>query len=123
MQSFSVEHIEPRSRRGETVLDNLALSCQGCNNFKYTKVEGIDPVSGKAAPLFHPRRDRWRDHFTWSADFTQVIGTTPAGRATVDKLQLNRKGLLNLRQLLYAAGKHPPPDGDVDSGASKSSAM
>lgn len=32
IQPFSIEHIIPRSIGGETVLDNLAFSCQGCNN-------------------------------------------------------------------------------------------
>jgi len=44
-QAFSVEHILPRSKGGETVLANVALSCQGCNNHKYTKTEARDPVS------------------------------------------------------------------------------
>ena len=110
MQSFSVEHIEPRSRRGASTLDNLAFSCQGCNNFKYNKVEAVDPVSGQRVSLFHPRLHRWPDHFTWSEDYTQVIGISATGRATVEELRLNREGLLNLRELLYAAGKHPPPE-------------
>jgi hypothetical protein len=110
VQSFSVEHVQPASRQGTTTLDNLALSCQGCNNFKYNKVEGTDAASGEVVPLFHPRRDRWTDHFAWSADFTHVIGLTPTGRATVKELRLNRDGLVNFRRLLYAAGKHPPSE-------------
>jgi len=82
MQSFSVEHIVPRSRGGKTTLDNLALSCQGCNNHKYTKVEGHDPVTGDIVPLYHPRRQQWRNHFAWNEDFTLIIGLTPVGRAT-----------------------------------------
>jgi len=72
MQPFSVEHIIPQSQGGQNKLDNLALSCQGCNNHKYTKTEGRDPVSGDIVPLFHPRRQRWRDHFVWNDDFTPV---------------------------------------------------
>jgi len=30
------------------------------------------------------------------------------GRATVEKLQLNRTGLVNLRRLLYQTNEHPP---------------
>lgn len=108
MQAFSVEHVEPRSREGETEIDNLALSCQGCNNHKYTKTEGRDPITGERTPLYNPRRQKWSDHFCWSADFTQVIGLTSTGRATVEVLQLNRVGLVNLRSVLYAAGEHPP---------------
>lgn len=29
-------------------------------------------------------------------------------RATIETLNLNRKGLVNLRQILYPMGEHPP---------------
>jgi len=47
-QSFSIEHIVPRDKGGATTLDNLALSCQGCNSHKYNKITGFDPVSRQA---------------------------------------------------------------------------
>jgi hypothetical protein len=111
-QAFSVEHIIPPRAGGEEDLDNLALACQGCNNHKYTKTDSIDPVTGEVVPLFHPRRDRWRDHFIWSYDFTRIIGQTVKGRATVEALQLNRPGLVNLRRALFQCGEHPPADHD-----------
>ncbi len=107
-QSFSVEQIIPRSLGGSTELDNLALACQGCNGHKYAKIEGYDVVSQGYAPLYHPRKDRWNEHFKWSDDFTLIIGLTFIGRATVETLHLNREGVVNLRQVLYALGKHPP---------------
>jgi hypothetical protein len=109
-QPFSVEHIIPRSREGKDTLDNLALACQGYNNHKYTRVEGVDPITGKAVPLYHPRHQKWRDHFTWNESFTLIIGLTPTGRATVEALHLNRVGLINFRRVLYAAGEHPPEE-------------
>jgi len=36
-QAFSIEHIILKSLGGQNTLDNLALSCQSCNNHKYTK--------------------------------------------------------------------------------------
>lgn len=108
IQPFSIEHIIPRSAGGETVLDNLALSCQGCNNHKYNKTEGYDPVSGDTVPLYHPRKQRWSHHFAWNDDFTLIIGLTPTGRSTVEALQLSREGVVNLRRVLYAMGEHPP---------------
>ncbi len=108
IQPFSIEYIIPRSAGGETVLDNLALSCQGCNNHKYNKTEGRDPVSGDTVPLYHPRKQRWSNHFAWNDDFTLIIGLTPIGRSTVEALQLNREGVVNLRRVLYAMGEHPP---------------
>lgn len=62
-QPFSVEHIKPRALGGLTTAENLALSCQGCNGHKYTKVMGHDPVTNSLTPLFNPRTQQWRDHF------------------------------------------------------------
>jgi hypothetical protein len=69
-QSFALEHIIPRSRGGAGTLDNLAFSCQGCNNHKYTKIDARDPASDEIVSLFHPRRQSWRDHFAWNEDAT-----------------------------------------------------
>ena len=107
-QSFSIEHIYPLSKGGETKLDNLALACQGCNNHKYNKTEGTDPVTGKIVSLYHPRREDWQNNFSWNDDYTLIIGLTTTGRVTVEVLRLNREGLVNLRRILYAMGEHPP---------------
>jgi 5-methylcytosine-specific restriction endonuclease McrA len=56
IQAFSIEHIIPRSRGGQTTLDNLALACQGCNNHKYTKTEGRDPVTGELGSAFSSKK-------------------------------------------------------------------
>ncbi len=107
---FSVEHILPSSAGGGDESVNLALSCQGCNNRKYVSVDAVDPVSGETVPLYHPRQERWHDHFAWNEDTSLVMGLTPTGRATIAKLQLNREGVVNLRWALHKIGRHPPPD-------------
>ncbi len=106
--TFSIEHIVPRVRGGGNELSNLALSCQGCNNRKFISIGAEDPITGQRVGLFHPRQDRWDDHFTWNEDYSLIIGLTQKGRATVEKLDLNRSGVVNLRQLLTAVGLHPP---------------
>src|SRR4051794_5298958 len=103
-ESFSVEHILPRSKGGATALGNLALSCQGCNNHKYTRTVIHDPASWEPVALFHPRRQVWNAHFTWNEDYTLVVGLTPTRRATVEVLRLNRAGVVNLRRVLYRLG-------------------
>ena len=108
MQSFSVEHIVPLSKGGGNTMKNLALACQGCNNHKYNKTEALDPISYKIVSLYHPRQHIWQEHYVWNDDFTLIIGITSVGRATVEALQLNRENLVNLRQILYQAGEHPP---------------
>lgn len=102
----------PRAHGGSNDLDNLALSCQGCNGHKHTKTEAIDTVSHKHVSLFHPRQQRWRDHFEWNDDLTLIVGLTDCGRATVSALQLNRPGVINLRRVLVVAGLHPPEERD-----------
>ena len=106
-QPFVCEHIIPRSREGDTTLENLALACGGCNGHKYNKVEALDPVDGKEVPLYNPRQQRWGDHFGWNEDYTKIVGLTATGRATVEALRMNRPGLVNMRKLLRMAGRHP----------------
>jgi hypothetical protein len=105
---FSIEHVLPRSRGGTSAPGNLALACQGCNNHKHTHLGGVDPVSGADVPLYHPREDIWSDHFAWTEDYTEIVGLTARGRATVLRLQLNRPAVVALRTILAAAHLHPP---------------
>ena len=107
-QAFSIEHIIPRSKGGSGDTDNLALACQGCNNHKYTRTEAMDPLTGQLAPLYHPRRQNWVDHFVWSDDGSLILGLTPTGRATVEAIRLNRSGVIAMRQILFLVGLHPP---------------
>lgn len=109
-QRLSVEHASPRVRGGTNAFENLALSCQGCNNHKYNHVTALDPVSGELVPLYNPRQHRWAEHFAWSADALLIVGMSPTGRATVDMLLLNRPGVVNLRRLLIAFNEHPPAE-------------
>ena len=109
-QSFAAEHIIPRVAGGTTALDNLALSCLGCNSHKYTKTYARDPETGRRVRLFHPRRQKWSRHVAWSEDCIRIIGRTSSGRATVEALHLNRAELVALRRILYVAGEHPPPE-------------
>jgi len=105
--TFSVEHITPVVKGGTNDSNNLTNACQGCNNRKFISIEAIDPLNGELAPLYHPRRDRWSEHFTWDEDYIIIVGLTPTGRATVAKLELNRRGVTNLRHLLHERGLHP----------------
>jgi 5-methylcytosine-specific restriction endonuclease McrA len=34
IDALVIDHIQPVSRGGKTIADNLALSCQTCNNYK-----------------------------------------------------------------------------------------
>lgn len=106
--TFEIGHIIPLIQDGSNDLDNLALSCGGCNNRKSSKTSAIDPLTGLEVPLFHPRNDIWREHFEWTDNFTRLIGISPIGRATIESLQLNRAGLITLRMMLFRHDNYPP---------------
>lgn len=106
--TFTIDHIIPLSSQGDDTLENLAFACQGCNSFKYTYTEAIDPGSGKIVTLFNPRVNIWAEHFKWAKGNTIIVGLTSIGRATVERLKLNREGLVNLREVLGKTGKHLP---------------
>jgi HNH endonuclease len=107
--TFEIEHIIPLIQGGSNEFENLAVACGGCNNRKAAKTTAFDPLTSIEVPLFHPRQDVWRDHFQWNDDWTQLTGISPIGRATVELLQLNRTGLIQLRTVLFRYGDFPPP--------------
>ena len=107
-ETFAAEHIIPLSHDGKTELANLALACSGCNGHKYNRRAAPDPLRNETVTLFHPRLNRWLEHFGWNEDYTCIVGLTPTGRATVAALVMNGAAVMNIRELLYAAGKHPP---------------
>jgi hypothetical protein len=107
--TFEMEHIIPLVHDGTNELDNIAFSCGGCNQFKGAKLEAVDPLTQVTTRLFNPRRDLWQDHFRWVApSFAFVAGISEIGRATVNCLQINRNGCVNLRTALALLGVHPP---------------
>ena len=84
---FHIEHIVALQHGGETVASNLAWSCHHCNLHKGPNLSGIDPQSDTVVRLFHPRTDRWEDHFMLEGGLVRGISAT--GRATVRVLAMN----------------------------------
>jgi len=83
-------------------LDNLALSCFFCNTFKGPNLAGVDPDTGEVTKLFHPRRDRWPDHFRWNGPVLE--GRTAVGRTTIEVLRINRADAIAVRRSLMEEG-------------------
>ena len=76
---------------------------------KFTKLFALDALTLIEVPIFNPRIDFWIAHFSWSDDALEIVGLSTIGRASVDAMKLNRVELKNLREILAAVGKHPPP--------------
>lgn len=108
MGRLQIDHIQPIARGGLDTENNLCLACELCNQYKWTKTDGIDPQTEQTVDLFNPRQDRWRKHFIWSDDGTEIVGLTPSGRATVVTLKLNNELALIVRRNWIRAGWHPP---------------
>lgn len=103
-----IDHIIPRKQGGRTVFGNLCYACHRCNEFKGAATEIEDPLTDKAVPLFHPRQQQWRDHFTWDSAGIHIVGLTAVGRVTIIALRLNNEVIVNARQNWVSAGLHPP---------------
>lgn len=115
--ALEIEHLIPEALGGPTQRDNLWASRRQCNALKHDRVDGIDSMTARMAPLFNPRLERWVDHFEWRDAGAIIAGRTPTGRATVAALDLNRPLLVRARRRWVQAGWHPP--GDEHVGAAR----
>jgi len=98
LAEHEIDHVIAVKHGGKTVAANLALCCTVCNRFKGSDIASIDPESGQITPLFHPRNDRWEDHF--QVRDGELLGLTARGRVTVQLLRMNRPARIRERQLL-----------------------
>jgi hypothetical protein len=99
---FELDHVIATCHGGPTRASNLALSCYYCNRYKGPNLAGIDPVSRKLSPLFHPRRHKWTRHFRY--DGPVLVGLTRIGRATIAVLRINDPDAVAHREALIEAG-------------------
>ncbi|MEC4893950.1 MAG: hypothetical protein SAL07_23895 [Oscillatoria sp. PMC 1051.18] len=65
-------------------------------------------MNGEIVRLYHPRRDRWLDHF--KLEKGEIIPLTAIGRVTVRLLQINRSERIKERKLLTQANILDVPD-------------
>lgn len=81
--ALQIEHIVPKKHGGTDDPDNLALACIDCNLAKSSNIAGYDPATSQMTALFHPRHDRWSDHF--EVHGPHLVGKTAVGRTTVEE--------------------------------------
>jgi hypothetical protein len=104
--TFHLEHIVPRSRGGDSTLDNLAWACPACNLRKSDRVKCGDPQTHALVRLFNPRRDIWTDQFQWNGHL--LVPLTDIGRATLAALDLNNARRLRIRRAEATLQLFPP---------------
>jgi hypothetical protein len=97
------DHIIATQHSGPTTLENLALACFDCNRLKGPNLASVDPETGQVVALFHPRQQRWDEHFRLEG--ARVVSLTPAGRATAILLRFNAQDRVRLREAAQMAGR------------------
>ncbi|HMB96415.1 MAG TPA: HNH endonuclease signature motif containing protein [Tepidisphaeraceae bacterium] len=100
---FQIDHVIALKHGGITVSENLALSCFHCNQHKGPNIAGIDPQTSSMIQLFHPRRDRWLDHFQILSN-GQLLARSAIGRVTIAVLNINNPAAVSSRAWLIAEG-------------------
>jgi hypothetical protein len=84
--------------------DKLGGACYECNIIgKGAHTRRVDALSGGEVELFHPRRQRWTDHFACSNDYLTLKGKSATGWAMIAVLRLNGPKYRAQRRLLRLA--------------------
>jgi HNH endonuclease len=105
VKRHEVDHIRATKHGGSTVDSNLCFSCYDCNRYKGSDLTSIGPNTNEITPLFHPRQDKWVDHFVLNG--AVIEPRTPKGSATVQLLRLNHPNRVIERSLLIAENLYP----------------
>ena len=100
------DHIIASKHRGATNESNLAWTCFTCNRSESSDLGSIDIESNKLVRLFHPRHDRWEDHFQLHRD-GRILPLTDIGRVTEFLLKLNRAEHVEIRRILGRSKRNP----------------
>ncbi len=99
-----IDHVVSRKHGGLSSVGNLALACVLCNRNKGSDIASISRA-GKTVRFFHPRLDRWADHFRISGAVIEPL--TEIGEVTARALKLNAQERVIERRLLQALGRYP----------------
>ena len=102
-----IEHINPS---GGNHPENLCLACASCNLSKAQATSASDMETNSTVALFNPRQQHWTDHFEWAEEGAIIVGKTPTGRATVQRLKMNIERIVTARRIWIKAGAHPPDE-------------
>ena len=103
--TFEIDHIIAEKHAGETISENLCLSCPDCNRYKGSDIGSIDSETKLITPLFNPRTQAWNEHFQLKDVFIEPL--TDVGRVTVTLLRFNDLERIQDRELYISLGSYP----------------
>ncbi len=103
--THEIDHIIAVKHGGQTLLENLALSCLPCNRHKGSDFATLDPNNGEIIRLFNPRLQLWDEHFTLKN--AEILGITDIGQATLRLLMFNTSSRMRSRKSLIDQSLYP----------------
>ena len=103
--THEIDHIIAVKHGGQTLSENLALSCLPCNRHKGSDFATLDPNNGEIIRLFNPRLQVWDEHCTLKNG--EIIGITDIGQATSRLLMFNTSSRMRSRQSLSDQNLYP----------------
>ena len=100
-----VDHVISAKHGGTAEPDNLAYACVFCNRAKGSDIGSGVQGTGAYVRFFHPRVDRWVEHFT--LDGVIIAALSDIGEVTSRILAFNTSERLLERQVLRDVGRYP----------------
>jgi hypothetical protein len=100
-----IDHIISIKHGGATVEENLAYACMICNRRKGSDLGSILRTTGELIRFFHPRTDKWEDHFELVGPVITTL--TDIGEVTARFFEFNNKERTLEREELIASGRYP----------------
>ena len=100
-----IDHVISRKHGGTSQPDNLAFACYLCNLYKGSDIASIHAGSGELVRLFHPRQDRWAEHFRIVGPVIEPL--TDIGAVTAHLLRFNISTRVIERRLLQTLDRYP----------------
>lgn len=101
--SFHLDHIISEKLGGKATSENLAYSCPDCNQNKGAGIVSYDFDKEMAIRFYHPRKDKWFEHFELSVKGL-LLPKTDIADGTIRILKLNDGHLVEQREKLIPFG-------------------
>ena len=96
-----IEHIISEKHGGaDREADNLRVGVRLLQQLYRAVISLPCPTPGRLCRLFHPRLDRWSDHFELSGDVIRPL--TEIAEATIRLLRINDVGAAAMNERCYA---------------------
>ena len=89
---LTIDHFQPKSKKGTNHIENLIYCCTRCNNYKFNYYSD----DKNTLSLWNPRKESFNIHFI-ELDNGLLQPLTPVGNFTIKRLRLNRKALVAYR--------------------------